>query len=597
MLKINFSKIHKASRGLSKVWIWIFVFASSISAFIVPLYRFQSVFYTRDWTLFNSMSYFVRSSWLHYHTFPLHNPYVFGGMDMLANPQSNILSPFTLFDVLFPAPYANLLSVVVLSAIGGYGVFKLLRGLKVGLLTTFLLVFIFIHGSWFSMHFTEGHIIFGSFQLIGWVLYFTLRINQPKYMVYLAALLAFMVIDGGMYAFIYSSLLIVFSLLFRVNKVSFLDLLKTIKKNGLVALFALFIFLGISSTKIVPLIALHGNRVAVLENLFLEFKTVLYAFFYPFQDNFLRIDEASIHDYSLGFMEIGAYIGIVTFAITFFHVVFRFRKKYLPYLLMVGLFFWIGSGWGKDINPWSVFQKIPILHNAHVQTRALFLVWFFILILFSFSFDDLRDRSNKILILILAGFLILESSYVATYSYRSNFKDKDSYNSSELFSTLLQNTTIEKTIASPGDWGLHYQLYEKRNTASKGFMDPAVNRGDIKTITDKGYRGEIYFISGQGHAEIKGYTPKNLRIQLQTSSPALVQVNTNYLLGWISDSEAIEVSSVNGLMTIKTQGIDDEIQLYYRPFYFYYVLTLYLLSLISLILFIYANTRKSLNKI
>src|SRR5690606_31091500 len=131
----------------------------------------------------------------------IHNPYVLGGLDMLANPQSKVFSPLSIFDLLFTAPYANLLSLVALSILGGYGMFKLLHHLKISEVTTLLITFIYMHGSWFSLHFSEGHIIFGSFQLMGWVLFFTLNIYEARFKIYLAALLAFMILDGGMYAF------------------------------------------------------------------------------------------------------------------------------------------------------------------------------------------------------------------------------------------------------------------------------------------------------------------------------------------------------------------------------------------------------------
>jgi hypothetical protein len=178
------------------------------------------------------------------------------------------------------------------------------------------------------------------------------------------------------------------------------------------------------------------------------------------------------------------------------------------------------------------------------------------------------------------------------YCYDAIFKAKDSYENSDIFNTLLMNTKVEKTIASPGDWGQHYQIYSKFNTASRSFMDPAVNRGDIRVVTDKNYKGEIYFLSGSGQVEMLSYTPKSLIINISTIDSAEIQINTNYLLNWNADIESITTFSKNGLLTIKTNGYQGVITLKYRPKYLYLVLPLFFISLLSFLVFILKSKRR-----
>jgi hypothetical protein len=571
----------KKSAGL-----WIFLFFSAITVYAIPLFRFRNGFLTRDWALFNSMSYFVKSSWLHYKTIPLHNPYILGGMDLFANPQSKVFSPLAIYDIVFTAPYANLFSLFTLSIVGGYGMFKLLRYLNVGYFISFLSTFIFMHASWFSLHFSAGHVIFGSFQLMALVLYFTIRIYEAKFKVYLAALLAFMILDGGMYAFIYSTALVLFSILFHVNRLSFVELFDNIKKQWKTTLFALFIFFGLSMAKIIPLLAVHGKRSPNIENIVLDGKSLLFTFFYPFQYNMLKIPGAAFHDYDIGFAELGAYFGIISFVILLVYLIKHFQRQYLPYLMLILLFFWIGSGFGHYINPWVIFQHLPIINNAHIQTRALFLAWFIALVLLSFAFDYYQSKLNKIWVYGFTIFFVFESLLMPNYCYDAIFKAEDSYANSDFFNSFITNTTVEKTIASPGDWGQHYQIYSKLNTASRDFMDPAINRGDISVITDKNYKGEIYFLSGSGQVEMLSYTPKSLIINISTNDSAEIQINTNYLLNWKSDINSIETFDKNGLLTIKTKGYQGIVTLKYRPWYLYLIMPLFSLSLISLFVFV-----------
>jgi hypothetical protein len=597
MFRVNENTHQALSAAKKNTLLASFLIVSAITAFLPAILGFRDGFYTRDWTLFNSLSYFTRSSWLQYKTFPLHNPYVLGGMDLLANPQARILSPMSIMDILFPAPWANLLSLCLLAAVGGLGFYRLLKYLRMNTIIALIITYVFIHGSWFSMHFTEGHIIFGSFQLIGWVVLFSLQISKPSSWIYLSFILAFMILEGGIYAFIYSLLTIVFTLLFLLHRTGLKNMFRAIQDHPLKLGFAFVLFFGFTLVKLVPLLSLHGNRLPVLENLYLEPKTLGYVFFYPFQDNFLRVPGAMIHEHFLGFMEIGAYIGLVAIGligISWFRL--GFEKKYLGFILFALFFFWIGSGWGGVINPWTLFQRIPVIQNAHIQTRALFLVWIMLLILLAHALGKIQLNWPRWTIIVVGVFLIIESTWVGNHSYSANFKDPNSHVQSPIFDGLLKNTRVDQTIKDPGDWGLHFQLFNQYNTASRNFMDPAVHRGDILTIADPTYRGEAYFLDGNGEILVHSYTPNGMEVEINVSDSASIQFNTNYLLGWSANSSKVKLSNQNGLLTLKVFEMNELVVLKYRPPYIILLLFVYALSWISLIGYVGWNYHKKIAK-
>lgn len=508
-------------------------------------------------------------------------------MDMLADPQSKVLSPLLIFDVLFPAPYANLISLVFLSMVGGLGMILLLRHLEISYPISLLIAFLYMHSSWFSLHFSEGHIIFGSFQLASLVLYFTLKIYESRYKVYLAALLAFMLLDGGMYAFIYNSLLVLFTLLFKFHGLSIVALIKNSVTNWKSTLIAIFIFCGLAAGKIVPLLTVHAHRNPISENIFLDFQSLLVAFFYPFQYILLESPGASYLDQRLGFHEIGAYIGIVSFIITAVFLVKRWNKKYLPILGLCLFFFWIGSGIGGEYNPWTLFQQIPVVNNAHVQTRALFIPWLMLVILLAYALQFIATTIDKMVFNVIILFLITEAVVVSNYSYWKIYQHEGSSAQSEMFNGLLHNTRIDKTMFSYSTWGRHYKLFELENTASKTFMNPAVNQGKIRTIEDEDYRGEVYFIAGKGKVEMESYTPNSLVLTINSPSYSEIQVNTNYITKWQSDNKDVQVLEQDGLLTLKTNGFVGLLSLKYRPQYLIPVISLYILSILLLVIYAY----------
>ncbi len=585
---------------MKRLKLLLFFILSSLSVFLVPLYQFQTSFYARDWGLFNTLSHFVRSSWLNYHQLPMHNPYHLGGMDVLADPQSKVFSPLAIFDLFFQAPYANLLSLFILSVLGGYGMYKLLTYLGFEIKLSLLGSFLYVHLSWFSLHFSEGHIIFGSFQLLSLVLYFTVRIQEPKFKVYLAGLLAFMLLDGGFYAFIYSVLIVLFSFVFRFQGLSFSKFTRSIFHQVKTSLFAIGVFVGISSAKLVPFLMLHRHRTPVLESIQLDLQSLALSLFYPNQWVLLRFPEASYRDYGLNFHEIGAYFGVLSFTIVLWFVIKAFRKNLLPLFLFILLFLWIGTGFGGVFNPWTIFQKIPVINNAHVQTRALIVVNIFLLLLLIHAIKYLSTKVSKKGLRILFLVLVVESIYVSTYPYIKLFSDADSISKSKVFEHLIASDNVDKTVANAGYfrsdgylWGHDFDLFLHRNAASRSLMDPAVVRGDIKVFDEKGYRGEAYLLQGRGKVKLIHYSPGEITVDLTIKEPAIVQFNTNYLLGWKSDNPNVKIYDKQGLLTISLDSdLVKKVKLTYSPPYYPIIVWIYLISLFVFLTYVYLVEKK-----
>ena len=583
-----------SERGvLNRFIIWVVLALSSLSVFIIPLIKFNKQFIARDWTLYNCMSYFSKSSWLYYKTLPNHIPYVLGGYDLLASPQSKVFSPLAIFDLFLSAPFASLFSLITLSIIGSYGMFKLLCYLDVNASIALLCAFIYAHASWFSLHFSEGHVVFGSFQLMGWMLYFTLQLDKAKYKIYLGVLLAFMVLDGGMYAFIYSLILVIFSFLFAINNISISELFKSIKLQIPQTILAVFIFLGLAGAKMIPLLTLHRNRIPVKENIQLDFESIINAFFNPNQHININLPNAAFNNYGIHFHEIGAYIGVISFIIILYYLLKNFHRKIIPYLLFILFFLWIGCGFGGKINPWSLFQEVPIINNAHIQTRVLFFVYFMMIILLAFSLNFLVNKFSKWKVGIVFLILTLEALIVPNVAFYNTFQEEDSITSTKVFKSYLQNSTIKQTVGNSSvGWGKNFELFEKRNVASRSFMDNAIIQGEIKTVDENDYQGEAYFLKGKGNIQILSYTPQGLIVNIEADTLSEIQFNTNFLSNWSSSNSMVSTFERNGLLTIKTDKINDIIELKYAPKYLKIILPFYILSVLLFLIFLLIRRNK-----
>lgn len=536
---------------------------SSLSAFIYPIWKFKDYFITRDWGLFNSFSLFTNSCWNYYGRIPLQNPYVFGGFDVSANPQARIFSPLTIFDILFSPPYANLLSLVFLGFVGSIGMYKLLRFLKVSQFISALIAVVFVHASWFHLHFAEGHVIFGSFYLFGYSLLFILRFSENRFKIYYAILCAFFLLDGAMYAFIYSQLLFLFMHLFRIGNLSIRSLLRYCWFNKKATVVAFFVFCCLSSMKLLPMLLMHWGRLPIMENITLNFRSIINAFFNVNAHIHYR-GEGTNYWEMIKYHEVGTYIGVLSFGLIVGYAVKCFSRTLISYGVIILFFFWIGSGWLDPINPWRLFQLIPVVSNAHIQTRALFIVYLFLIVLLAFALDKVLKR-RKIWIVLVCIFLFIEGSYTSFYPYYKVFQHEESVSANLVLPRVINNTTIDQTVSSPicKGWGYAVEHFNHWNIATLGFMDPSFKSTNVKTVGDESYRGEIYFLKGTGICKLLEYTPGEIRVEYATAEEATIQINSNYLFGWHTVTDDVQVTDKDGLITIDVAQGSGIVKLFY----------------------------------
>src|SRR5262245_36627079 len=102
---------------LPRLRVWLIAILGTTACYAVPL---RLAFFSPgfDWNYFDSLALLVRSTVLHYGTWPMHDPWMCGGLDVLANPQSRVFSPFLLTDLLLSPHIANLVSLWVCGVVG-----------------------------------------------------------------------------------------------------------------------------------------------------------------------------------------------------------------------------------------------------------------------------------------------------------------------------------------------------------------------------------------------------------------------------------------------------------------------------------------------
>jgi hypothetical protein len=496
----------------------------------------------------------------------------------LANPQSRVFSPFVLLDILFHPQNANLASLMIYAFAGLWGMYLLLRALNVENKLSVLGAVLFVNSSWFGLHYAEGHIPFGAMQVLPWVLYLAMKLPSASAIVALHALFAWMLVDGQIYPAIFSGLLIVSAFCFRLIPMPAWRHCLTLWRWWLGSFVA---FLCVSAPKTMPVLSQHLQRVPMLEVDTLGWKAALNMFFYP-----RHVIWASLHEPShWGFHEYGCYIGLVSFGLVAFKLTKQnFRRAQFSALLMIGFWLWTAMGWFYPFNPWYLFQQLPLLKNAHVNSRVLILAFLPFIILLMKSMQNFKSPK---LVIWIGAFLLLESIVLRNQAfYRQSTR---AWEGESVITQLIDSDKIDRTI----DFAFKPGHYLNRNTGSRSTYEPAAPKTAVKVVGESDYQGEIGLSAGAGKAEVLEYTPGLIRVDYDSTEPSQIVLNTNTLDHWFAEgvgNPAVTSQRGENLQFTAESG-KGEIVLRYSPMYLGWIVPLYIIGWLLFILMLVSRWR------
>ncbi|MGK5084315.1 hypothetical protein WDW37_13545 [Bdellovibrionota bacterium FG-1] len=517
-----------------------------------------------DWNAyFEPLSLWVRSSVWHYHQFPLHNPWRCGGSDFLINPQTRIFSPLGLLDVLLTPQWACLASLMIYGFLGMIGMFFLLEYLGLSLGTATVGALLFGNSSWLSLHFAEGHITYGDMQLLPFVFYCGLQLDKRRIQFALLSVLALILLDGAIQPFVFAGMILACSGWVRRHwgkPGGAWDYRFTLKLSG--------IFLLLTSIKIIPvMMTLHG-RMPMLDRNTMSPRLVFMSFWYPWQ----KIRMAVTNGLPFSFHEYGCYLGWTATGLMLSLIYSKQgRSKVRPFLALFAFWFWIGTGWGGKFNPWSIFQKIPLVNQAHLQSRTFIIMFIFFVILVSKALDVYRPR--RAVWILLSLLLIVESTFVRFHTQLSFFEPSVPALRQD---DLIRNSTLTKTVAD----GVDIAHYFKMNTSATNCNERSYLPSSVLPRGHRNYAGEVFIQEGKGDARLREYLPGMITVNYRTQGPAVVALNTNNLWGWKASDPQVEILSrgIGDLVRVRVPGGEGTVVLSYDPIYFYPCLFLFLVG-------------------
>jgi len=530
-----------------------------------------------DWDFFMLLDWVPYRTVTHFHQLPLWNPYECGGVPMISNPQSRVLTPFFLIHLAFGPAAGIHLEIALHFALVWAGGYFLARTLKLGRLAAAAAATVFPASSWFSLHLAEGHTWALGFAYAPWFLAFLLQAADRKrigWAVMAGGAIAMAFLEGSAHPVIYPVML----------ALPVLAALAVIERSwwplGVLAIAGIF-GLGFAAPKLLGAIHVLSSYPRPIEyRIDSEFSGLPVILLSPRQ----YINHVWINHWP--FWESGAYIG--AFAIPALAGLLAGRRA-IPWVL-AGIFMLLlyAGDHGGSLWPWTLLHHLPVFASARNPSRAIIPFVLAVAVLAGFGFDCAQRwmgswAAAALAIFIVAGAgncLMIDLPILAQALARP------------LVNRDAASTFIQSYRPSYGPFTHGMELWDAlQGRGSANCYEYASFSTAVLGANQLGYRGEQY-VFGAGSVELEKWTPNKLRYRVDAGTPAFLVINQNYDPSWTLAKGRGVVFWEGGLLGVKVPSGRQEIELAYRDREFVWGVVIFLGTVAAAALVLFFEPRK-----
>lgn len=537
----------------------IFLLASIISTF--PLFKNLTNWGQMDWDQYTFWYSVPREVILRYHQFPLWNPYSNGGNVLLAHTHSPFLSPFYILVLVFGSVIGLKLEIVIHLMLGMLGMFFLSRYMNLGKYSSYLPPFVYMLSSIYALHLTEGHIEWLAMAFAPWLfLCFLKSLSQTRYIFGGIFSLGLVLLAGSVNV---SNIIVLLFFIYSILKVFQQKGRITPLKNMAIIFIGAFL---LCSIKLIPMLEFlkenprkiesnEATEVSLIPTILLSRDQGILYQNTKWTDAYNPQKRAHFRgkEFECGWHEYGGYIGIIPLILAIVGLFFYF-KQHWPLLLTGVLSLWVSLGRGAFYDLWGLLHKLPIYDSLHVPSRFILGFVFCISLFSGLGLSKLEGLGDKKYYKFLVGFIVgfvffdlflvdyplLSSTFTITppkikkYSeFKQRFRDFNLFpgeSRSSMYPTLLSNSGIINS----------YEVI-------------SIIRGNVKTVKDPDYKGEVHFFNTNNKVESVSFSPNRLKIKTNVEEEDRLVVNQNFYKGWrvkVNEKKQ-KVVPFNGLISVK----------------------------------------------
>ncbi len=535
------------------------VFAALLALlFGARLLRSDPISLNEDWDYTQLTQWIAVQSVTDFGQFPLFTPYTCGGMGLLGNPQSRVMTPWFLFHLLFGVDIGIRLELIVHVAFAFAGAYYLARVAGLSRTASFVSGLVFPICSFHYAHFAVGHAATALPQAyLPWPLAFALRaleLRRASFAACAGAVIALMFGEGGAYATAYSFLALAAVLGWAAVARRSWEPLRVL---ALVLVFTAAF--GAAKFALTYEVMQSNPRHTQNPDGFFPL-LMLRALFSRNQDLLQRhaYQRWSWHEYS-------AYVSPFFMLLAILGAVLE-RRRTRVYAACVALFAALAVGYLFSIwetpprpleSPWTLLHRIPPFNSLRVPARLMVLVVLFLGLLAGFGVDALRQRLSARrfgLVLALAGLSVVDAWLVGTGNLEYAFGSKR--DSAPLpappAGPFAQHFDREPPLME-GDDGPATRRMAAVVHQGYGVLncyEPIRPRRAAIAPDEDGYRGEQYLV-GAGTSRLVEWTPQRLTFDVSAPAGATLVVNQNFDAHFRLEDGQGRVVSHGGLLAVE----------------------------------------------
>lgn len=528
-----------------------------------------------DWRLHLSWAGAAHNTILHYGQLPTWNPYRCGGVSVIGEPESDVLSLFLPLLIMF-GPFLGYVSLFIINfAIGCVGFYKLGRRYELSTLASVLAGQAYMMSGLYILPFTVGMTNFLSIAYLPFIfLYFENYLDEGKFKDAVGA--AFFTSLIFLSGFHYIPIVILYVLVSAIIRSAQSRNLREIRKF----IWVLILFISFSAIKLLPSVDLLTQAGSVTYNYErtggYSLASLAYSLLSRDQTSSLiqKLTTSNSNfwtgvNYQID--ENGMYIGFVLFAFFIFGL-YKRPSKYsrLTYILIIFLI--ISFGTNIYPNIYGFIQALPLVSLIRVANRFRYIFMVPVVLLIGFGFDMcMRFITRKFTLthykatMFFSLFLLcigLDLLYVNLHK--------------EHVLPMVRNIKIIHPNLSQ-DFYNHcsYEISEyeltMQNQGNINCFDNVLfsTYATCKERTD--YRGEVYLQREKGTATQTYFSPNLRRVTVNTTDTDLLIVNQNYDANWKAtiDNKPTQTQDAEHLLAVPLPKGEHTIELYYRPIWLY----------------------------
>ena len=518
-----------------------------------------------DRDLFEQLRWVPYYTLSHFHQVPFWNPYRCGGMAMLGNPESGIVTPFIALYLLFGLMPGMILEIylhLVLAFAGGY-----VLGRELGLrpLPSVVLAAIFPSSSWLPLHIGGGaHLNFLPAAYFAWILALLLSACRTRrwFPAALGGLVCALTLTEGNYTFLYAALLVAMvAVAISLRRRSIRPLLAA----GMLGVFAV----AFASLKLIPVsgwLAIHPRDFGAS---WIWVSDAFKSIFSRNQDAFRPLTGPA------QFTEFGGYVS-APFALFAIVGIVAGGLDVIVWVVAAIFFFLLFLG---DYSPHALITYVhllPLGRNLGLCGRWVIPLVFCIGVIAAIGAQVLCDRFRlwgMRLVVVLLAIGLVDAWIVCAPNYRYLFPyNVASFPLSKTFRQFWFPPRGCMTCISQANMGA-------LNCEGVGYLVP---RGDVLGYNEPFYKGEAYLL-GAGEVTQIMWTPNKLSYDVNVPAATSLVINQNLAPGWRLARGQGSIYPQGTLIGVRIPPGHYQIELVYRPPHIWVAVALTLLALIGLI--------------